>query len=114
MVHYFYYCFLTSTVFTIGLYSDDIALPPDGVIDLIDSVLPAVKKVFCVHYIVQYGVYFYVGRKVDNFDVDLLKIGSGGWVGVVDVEGVGDVGVEDLGSGLLVLSEDVELVIGVD
>ena len=102
------------TAITVTLHNHDIPLPPGRVIDLIDPIKPRIQQLPRIHDIIQPGVDCDIGWEVDDFDVDLLEVGTGDGVGVLDVEGVGDVGVEDFGQGLFVLAENVKVAVGVD
>ncbi len=97
MIHHLNDRILAPTAITIPLHHNHIALPPRGVINLIHSIIPRIQQIPCVHDIIQPGVDSDIGGEVDDFDVDLLEVGAGDGVGVLDVEGVGDVWVEDLG-----------------
>lgn len=109
MVHYLDHGVVASTALTIALHNKYITLPPFGVIDLIDHSHPRIQEILGVHDVIKPWVDFDVGWEVDDFDVDLFEVGVGGGVGVVEVEGVGDVGVEHLGEGELVLADNVQV-----
>jgi hypothetical protein len=114
MIHHLDNGINPATAITVTLHNHDIPLPPGRVIDLIDPIKPRIQQLPRIHDIIQPGVDCDIGWEVDDFDVDLLEVGAGSGVGVLDVEGVGDVGVEDFGQGLFVLAENVQQLVRVD
>lgn len=114
MVHDLDHGVVASTALTIALHNKHIPLPPFRIIDLINHINPRIQEILSVHDVIEPRVDFDMCWEVDDLDVDLFEVGVGGGVGVVEVEGVGDVGVEHLGQGQLVLAEYVQLAVGVD
>lgn len=113
MIHNLNHGILSPTTITIPFHHHNIPLPPRRVINLIHPVVTGIQQVLGIHDIIEPGVDRDISGQVDDLDVDLLEVGAGGGVGVLDVEGVGDVGVEDLGQGLLVLTIDLQLLISI-
>ena len=103
---------LASAAFTVTLHNQNVTLPPRRVVDLIDMVRPRIEQILSVHDIIKPGVDFDIGWQVDNFDVDLLQVGPGRGIRIVQVKRVGNIGVEYFGERLFILPEDVQLVVG--
>lgn len=112
VVKYFDDRVLASAAFTVTLHNQNIPFPPRRVVDLIDMVRPRIEQILSVHDIIKPGVDFDIGWQVDDFDVNLLQVGPGRGVRVIQVKRVRNVGVEYFGKRLFILPEDVQLVVG--
>lgn len=111
MIHYFNDWIIASTILAISINSDNISFPPNWVIDLVDNIIATVKKFSGIHDIVKPRINFNISWKVNNFDIDLFKVSTRWWIGVIDVKWIRNVWIEDLCSRLLVLTENMKFMI---